>query len=321
MLPQILKASVLATTLVLSTIGFAPEILAQLPRPVIAQPQDLRSSKLNNDAEREALQKSLLKSVFRVEVEAQKPHILAQNAPKFDGAAVAISNSLAMDIKAPKAERSVIEKASLNVYSAKSAAPSDLDFLSLDKGAQTNGKRYEAARSSFFGQGLEKSTSHFEKGKANSDTLAQDDAAPKQYFLTTADWLSTAQNIWIVYAKNKLTAKIEYRDEQRNLALLSTSPQDGIENRPLLPREHNLPKTAYVLLSPQTPYETLATAELNLDDPRQYGRSSLLARHGYAFFDKEGQLIALVVGPETTHKASQIVHHRLIWDAVSENTP
>ena len=161
---------------------------------------------------------------------------------------------------------------------------------------------------SFFSNDLENVSSPFHK-KAESKTVYNDS---RQYFLTTADWLTFSESFEVELFGQKVPATLEYRDDQQNLAVLSTKRDPRVRPVKIIAPDQPIPQTVFVLLSPGSIFESLTQHVLSISEMHLYGSADLTARNGYPIFSIDGDLAGLSVGPTTSQKNTSVVHPGLI---------
>lgn len=235
--------------------------------------------------ERENLHKRLKTAVFMAYSYQPKKHPLMQNGLVFDGAVVAVKSECILDI---------IPKDDVTELPAEEAKPHN--------------------PSSFFDQDLHYVSSPFQK-KPESKNQFQ---TGKQYYLTTADWLTNSTKFEIVIQNHKIPAKLEYRDDSQNVALLSTQkyPSNQVEGVSIYSSEDRIPSHVFVLLSPESRYESFTQHELTVSQEHLYGNINLVVRNGYPVFYLDGSLVGLIVGPEKSNTSARIVHPALLDRAI-----
>ena len=251
---------------------------AELPQPPQKPDEALiqADQAMITDTGHRALQQKLRNSVFTVTATPHTNHALVSER-HFDGAAVAVT---------PETVREVL--------------PAD-SFVETVAPAPENPKPH----TSFFDRGLAESTSPFSKRQPPAKTITSE----HQYYLTTADWLTGSDSVNIRVSGKDIPAKIAYRDEANNVAILESQPQPDIHPVPVYSPERAQPQFVYVLLSPGTIYETLTQHTLHAPDPHLYGTiPHLTARNGYPIFASTGELCALTVGPDTAHTKAFAAH-------------
>lgn len=268
--------------LTLLLIPLAQNAWAQLPA---AQPRTdneiIKAEQIAlSNTDRNALQKRLEQAVVTVYAEQPKSHHLAETGARFDGAAVAILPEAVADILPKDAIQEITEP--------------------TPPKKRSNG--------SFFNRGLDRASSPFAKKSAPKKHLQ----STRQYYLTTADWLTNSTIFEIDIYGERITAKLEYRDDAQNLAVLSTSASEKLSPVELCNPDDTLPSLAFALLSPNTIYESFTQHALHVPEMHLYGTTTLTARNGYPLFSVQGKLLGLLVGPDKANTKGLVVHPGLI---------
>lgn len=266
------------TALVLALVLFPSTARAELPQPP-QKPDDAlvqADQAMMTDTGRRELQHKLKNSVFTVTATPQSAHELVSER-HFDGAAAAVT---------PETVRDVLPADSF----VETAAPTP---------ATTK------PPTSFFDRGLSEVSSPFSRRNATPPTLTSD----YQYYLTTADWLTGSSAVQIrIHGKN-IPARIAHRDNANNIAILESQPQPDISPVRLYPADRPQPQLVYVLLNPDSIYESLTQHTLHAPQPHLYGTiSHLTARNGYPIFTSTGELAGLTVAPDTAHTKAFAAH-------------
>ena len=226
----------------------------------------------------QALQGKLAKSVYIVYARQPRPNDLASDGIVLDGAAVAIRSEAIQDIM-----------------------PKD-DALTEDTAKP--GKK----GSGFFDSGLESVSSPFHKPPEPQKTFT----SKRQYFLTTADWLTMSDTIEIVVQQRRIQARLDYRDDAQNVALLSIEKNAAIQSVDVYADIDLIPGLVYVVLNPGSVYERMTQHVLSVEEENRYGTANMQARNGYPLFDETGRLVGLSVGPEPSRRFTRIVHPKLL---------
>ncbi len=226
----------------------------------------------------QALQAKLASSVFIVYARQPRPHSLATGDVVLDGAAVAIRPDMIQEIM-----------------------PAD-DKLTEEIEKPVN------RGNSFFNSGLESVSSPFHKPAAPQKKIS----SRRQYFLTTADWLTMSDAFEIVVHQKKYPARLDYRDDAQNVALLSTERLADVQSVELYPETDMIPCIVYVVLNPDSIYERMTQHVLSVTEDNRYGTANMQARNGYPLFDETGRLVGLSVGPEPSHRFTRVVHPKLL---------
>jgi len=255
--------------LILAGVFLSSAAYAQTPVPWTVQPEGVTPV-----VAQQGLQKELRASVFTAKVRQMPMHAFAESGAIFDGAVVAVP---------PDAVKDVVTDAKIEERPADPAPGNP---------------------SSFFGRGLERSSSPF-AAPAPANTRS---TSTKQYYLTTADWLNRAESLEIDLFGRPVAATVEYRDDAQNIAILSTSAVSGVRGVPILAPDDVLPALAYVLLSPGSVYESLTSHAVYVIEPNRYGTANIATRNGYPLFTAQGGLIGLSVGPFDIPTRTRIVH-------------
>lgn len=274
-----------AVGIMLSSLGVLQPARAQLPTPTTQRPgvsQAQVGDMVMTYGEQTALERRLAKAVVVVRAEYGKQHSLALDARVFDGAAAAIHASALAEVV-------------------------EIAFASESVGKAP----VQDSAHSFFDDSYRRASSPF----ADKSPEEREPQAKRQYFLTTADWLTGARNITIARDKKDYPAKLEYRDDAQNVAVLSTTPLPGIESVSIYDfdaHEAILPGVAFLLLQPQTLYQRMTQHVFSLMQSHVYATSNHAARNGYPMFTRQGELVGLSVGPTPAHTQAYIVHAGLI---------
>ena len=263
------------------TLTIANTAMAELPTPTQSSNGELISAQqlsLSNTA-RNQLQKRLEHAVFTMNAEQNRIHSLAESKASFDGAVVAVT---------PEAVKDII---------------SEKDIKEEPPAPETNRQSH-----SMFDRGLDRASSHF---------APKTEAAPKwtserQFFLTTADWLTLSESFEINVFGKKVKARLDYRDNAQNVAVLSIPGQSQIEPVEIYNADEPTPSLIFVLLNPGSMYENLTQHVLNVTQDHLYGKTNLTARNGYPLFTASGQLAGLVVGPDVSHTNASVVHTKVL---------
>ena len=264
--------------LILAFAIFPLTALSELPQPP-QKPDDAlvqADQAMLTDTGRRALQQKLKNSVFTVTATPHTNHALVSER-HFDGAAVAVT---------PETVREVL--------------PAD-SFVETVAPAPPANK----PPTSFFDRGLSEVSSPFSQRNAQAPTLTSD----HQYYLTTADWLTGSSAVQIrIHGKN-IPARITHRDDANNIAILESQPQPNISPVNVYPADRPQPQLVYVLLNPDSIYESLTQHTLHAPQPHLYGTvSHLTARNGYPIFTSTGELAGLTIGPDTAHTKAFAAH-------------
>ena len=223
---------------------------------------------------REQLQRKLEKSVFQVYARQPKAHPLAESAPEFDGAAVAVETRVVKNVVTHEA------------------------FQEATPTPET-GNPY-----SVFDRGLDRASSPFAH-KQNDETPL---TSSKQYYLTTADWMTNAERIDIQIGDKKYHAQLEFRDDAQNVVILSTPAMTNVKGVPLYNPDEPMPALVFVLLNPGSPYESLTQHTLSVSQMHRYATANMTARNGYPLFTVRGELAGLCVGPAPAQTLAYVVH-------------
>ena len=234
-----------------------------------------------NYQERQNLQNRLKTAVFVAFAHQPKPHELAESGLQFDGAVVAIQSSHALDI-IPKDEITEAPPKPANPHNPSSFFDTDLNYVS----------------------------SPFQKRPEPQSNLH----TGKQYYLTTADWLTNSTSFEIVINQQKIPAKLEYRDDAQNLAMLSTPifPESQVNGVEIWSPDENMPSQGFALLSPDTRYESFTQHPITITEEHLYGSVNLIVRNGYPLFSTDAKLLGLIVGPDLSRTTAKVVHSGLI---------
>ncbi len=258
-------------------------VYADLPAPVAGKP-GIGQTKVGDLAlsfgEQKALEQKLARSVVAVYAESAQNHLPVRGKRTFDGAAAAVFASDVADIATPEFE-------------------------------PCEDKTDDARSSSFFDGSYRRASSPF----AQNDAKPGHKQAKRQYYLTTADWLTGAQRVTVSAGRREIEARIEYRDDAQNVAVLSTERDPAIEPAAIYDFEGNnnaLPGAAFLLLQPNSAYRRMTAHALALTQHHAYATSNHAARNGYPMFARNGELVGLSVGPVPTHTQAYIVHAGLI---------
>ena len=156
------------------TIGLCQTAHAQLPTFVAGRPgvsQAHVGDMAMTYGEQTALERRLAKAVVVVRAQGDSVHPLAQGTRVFDGAAVAISASALTDVIDP-------------------------EFVASDDTAKPESNHAH----SFFDDSYRRSSSPF----ADKTPPKRESDAMRQYFLTTADWLTGAKKITVALDKTRI---------------------------------------------------------------------------------------------------------------------
>ncbi len=254
---------------------------AELPKT----PQRVESSRVTmeqlvmTDTKLNALKQRLEKAVFLFYCHQDKAHQYARNGVSFDGAVVAVT---------PEAVREIIPKDAI---------------LELPPEAPTSVKSR-----SFFNRGLDNKSSPFhKKEKAKPKYVSE-----RQYYLTTADWLTNSITFEIDISGKRHPAVLEYRDDAQNVAIISTQGFSEIEPVEIFDADVPMPGIIYILLNPNTMYESLTQHVISIEQSHLYGTTNLTARNGYPLFTADGQLAGLTVGPDPANVKAFVVHPGII---------
>ena len=228
------------------------------------------------------LQARLAKSVYLVYARQPRQNSLASDDIVLDGAAVAIRSEAIQDIM-----------------------PKD-DALTEDTSKPAN------KGSGFFNSGLESVSSPFHKPPEPQKKFQ----SKRQYFLTTADWLTMSDAIEIVVQQRRIQARLDYRDDAQNVALLSIEKTADVQSVDVYADIDLIPGIVYVVLNPGSVYERMTQHVLNVEEENRYGTANMQARNGYPLFDETGRLVGLSVGPEPSRRFTRIVHPKLLDMAI-----
>ena len=261
-------------TLCLLTISLFPAAgYAQIPE---IRHVDANSPIMTVDALK-SLQKTLSASVFLVYVRQKRPNNATADVT-LDGAAVAISSEDVAEImpKDDELEETLVEQPKTGT--------------------------------GFFSSTYQSASSPFHKPQPPQKVMT----SKRQYFLTTADWLTMGKTFEIEIQHQRVAARLDYRDDAQNVALLSIPRMAGITNAPLFPESEQLPGLVYIVLSPGTLYESMTQHSLSVTQDNRYGTANLQARNGYPLFDVSGRLVGLAVGPEPAFRHTRVVHAKLL---------
>ncbi|MBQ9394830.1 MAG: hypothetical protein IJU23_04855 [Proteobacteria bacterium] len=242
-----------------------------------AQLVDIDQTPLTFD-DQKALQTRLEKAVFQLFVTNVKANMI-QGPIVLDGTAVAVS---------PEAVKDVIK--------------------TTDIVEETPDETKKPASRGFFGVGLDRVSSPFPH-EVKSATKYRSD---RQFYLTTADWLTLAEKCEIDIQGNRIEARVEYRDNAQNVAILSTPNNPFIEPVEVHDGDSPIPGLVYLLLNPNGMFESLTAHTLAVSQAHLYGSSNHTARNGYPIFSKSGALVGLSVGPGTSKTHSAIVHSKIL---------
>lgn len=262
---------------------WSASVYADLPSPAAGKPgigQTNVGDLAMSFGEQKALEQKLARSVVAVYAESAQNHPPARGKRVFDGAAAAVFASDVADIAKP-------------------------EFVPSDD------KTDNARSNSFFDGSYRRVSSPF----AQEDAKPGHKQAKRQYYLTTADWLTGAQKVTVSAGRRELAARIEYRDDAQNVAVLSTERDPAIESAAIYDFEGNgnvLPGAAFLLLQPDSVYRRMTAHALSLTQHHAYATSNHAARNGYPMFARNGELVGLSVGPVPTHTQAYIVHAGLI---------
>lgn len=260
---------------------YASSAWAQNPAQSIRTESELVTAEqlAMSDTSRKKLQKKLEHAVVTVYAWQPAVHELAESGVGFDGAAVAVL---------PEAVAEVLPK----------------DVVQ----EETEPEPPKRNRSSFFDRGLDKLSSPFAQREARQ-TKHQ---SGRQYYLTTADWLTNSTVFEIEAFGKRLKARMEYRDDAQNVAILSTAFSEKLEPVNILDPEETLPSLVFVLLNPNTIYESFTQHVLHVPHMHLYGTATLKARNGYPVFGVQGELAGLMVGPDKSNSKGWVVHSGLL---------
>jgi len=120
-------------------------------------------------------------------------------------------------------------------------------------------------------------------------------------FLTSAAWLTGAETIVLHHLDAQWPLVVERVDHRFDLALLrwSTHAPPHVE---AITIAKATPMVLYALLSPQTPYEQLATASVSPHAAagELHWRATIAATNGYPLFNAQAELVAVVVARSTS---------------------
>lgn len=227
------------------------------------------------DGARAKLKARLERAVFLAYAHQPPVHDLAESGVVLDGAVVAIDVREVCDILTPEFEEGATKK--------------DIGGLKSH---------------SFFSRELASVSSPFHR-KERTDMPPR--RPMRQYYLTTADWLTFSDEIVVRLGGRDVVMKLEWRDEAQNVAVLSTGREDGVEGVFVLPAGVEPPPVVYVLLHPGTIYEQMTSHRFQVFEGNRYGRVGLKARNGYAIFRGDGRLTGLCVGPDNSGDGGQAV--------------
>lgn len=267
--------------LMLSVLLTAADAYAELPHPesISADTQlvEMNQTPLTFD-EQKLLQTRLEKAVFQLFVTNVKANMMA--APiVLDGVAVAVF---------PNAVKDVVKTSDI-----------------VEETAQEEPKQ---DKKSFFGVGLDRVSSPFvQEVKRTSKWRSE-----RQYYLTTADWMTLADKCEIDIRGTRMEARVEYRDDSQNVAVLSTTHDAYIEPVDVHDGDNPIPGLVYLLLSPNAMFESLTAHTLAVPQAHLYGKSNHTARNGYPLFSKAGVLVGLSVGPGSSKTHSSVVHSKIL---------
>ncbi len=119
-------------------------------------------------------------------------------------------------------------------------------------------------------------------------------------FITTAAWLTSANQIFLLDGGDELLLEVVLLDVRYDLALLRLAPEveDEVEDRVFQPLSitNVTSVSSYTLLSPQTPYELLAPAVVLAQENEEgglYWTTTLAAANGYPLITAGGRVVAL----------------------------
>ena len=268
-------------TLILAVLLTATNAYADLPRPDTftddSQLVDIDMTPLSLDEQKE-LQTRLEKAVFQLFVTNIKGNMM-QAPIVLDGIAVAIFPE---DVKDVVKTDDIVE------------APPEEERKPAKKG--------------FFGVGLERKSSPF----PHEVKRAPKYLAGRQYYLTTADWLTLQEKCEVVIQDNRVEARVEYRDNAQNVAILSTPNDPFIEPVHVHDGDRPIPALVYLLLNPNARFESLTAHNLVVQQAHLYGSANHTARNGYPLFSKSGALVGLSVGPGSSKTHSAVVHSKIL---------
>lgn len=283
------QASGIALTLALSLFSCALAH-ADLPSPVSGQPaieQTRASDLVLTDKERRSLESRLAQSVVVIKAEQPQNHQLAMNGIRFDGAGVAVSASSVSEVLALESTEN----------------------LDVRKDVEENANSLRS--STFFDETHRRVSSPFAARSAPTREIV----STRQYYLTTADWLTGAAKVGIEIKGRVYAAQMEYRDDAQNVAILSTSPISGVKSASIYDFDAHgktLPGVIYLLLNPGSSYQSMTQHTLSLGAFHEYATTNHTARNGYPIFSKEGEIVGLTVGPVPTHTQAYVVHAGLL---------
>lgn len=226
------------------------------------------------------LKQQLSSSVFRLYAKQPNMHSLIKDGALFDGAAVAVSPEAVKDIITNKDE--IVEEP-----------------------AQPETKKQNH---SMFNSSMARASSHFNKGKKSTSTWS----SQRQFYLTTADWLTNHNALEIEIFGQNVKARLDYRDDAQNVAVISTPQNDKITPVDVYEAEKPVPGVVFILLNPNSIYESLTQHALNVTQDHLYGTTTVTARNGYPLFTASGELAGLVVGPDNTRTNAFVVHPKVL---------
>ncbi|MBO4351607.1 MAG: hypothetical protein J6A01_11775 [Proteobacteria bacterium] len=231
-----------------------------------------------SDTARRSLQKRLENAVFTMFAFQPPSHRLAETGLSFDGACVAVSVEAVQEI----------------------VKASDLTEEEVPEPQHHS--------HSFFDRDLDKVSSPFAERKSADKTVK----SSRQFYLTTADWLTWSESFEIEIQGKRVKARLDYRDEAQNVAVLSTPQNQSIQPVDVFDAQKPIPSIVFLLLSPNSFYENMTQHVLNVTEMHQYGTANMTARNGYPIFSSKGELVGLSVGPNTARTRADIVHPGLL---------
>lgn len=221
-----------------------------------------------------ALQKRLSHAVFTMFAHQPPGHRLAENVLTFDGACVAVL---------PEVVRDIVNSSEI----VEEAMPEP-----------------EHRSHSFFDRDLDKVSSPFAERNEPKKQLQ----SSRQYYLTTADWLTWSESFEIEVFGKRVQARLDYRDNAQNVAVLSTPRDPRIDPVQVSDVQKPIPSVVFLLLSPNSFYESLTRHTLYVNDMDQYGTVNMTARNGYPLFSSTGELVGLTVSPNAARTRADVVH-------------
>ncbi len=231
-----------------------------------------------SDTARRTLQKRLDHAVFTMFAFQPPSHRLADRGLSFDGACVAVSAEAVQEI-------------------VKSSDLTEEDIPEPQHHSH-----------SFFDRDLDKVSSPFAERKSADKRVK----SSRQFYLTTADWLTWSESFEIEIQGKRVKARLDYRDEAQNVAVLSTTQNPSVQPVDIFDAQKPIPSVVFLLLSPNSFYESMTQHVLNVTEMHQYGTSNMTARNGYPLFSSKGELVGLSVGPNTARTRADIVHPGLL---------